>query len=240
MINKYSYEKLKKQDPYEFERFIVEQFGGEPNIKQRGDKGIDGKKDGIGIQVKMSKVCRPIVQQFAGALSDFYTAYELEQKIKNNEVIGYIISFEFSQDAYGEVAKIENDGKGIIKLVPVSEIIPIEHEPKLDLSFRTIGKIQDKDRKTKWKVEVIAKINDKELENLNNDEINDFVMWDLEFNEKQGFTPNVLMDKSGKQEVILEEGANFIACKATDKNGLENVEVIKLWSNGAVKKVLFE
>ena len=102
IIKKYSYERLKKQDPYEFEIFIVEQFGGELNIKQRSNKGIDGKKDGIGIQVKMSKVSRPIVQQFAWALSDCYTAYELEQKIKNNEVIGYIISFEFS-----EVAKIE-------------------------------------------------------------------------------------------------------------------------------------
>ena len=173
IIKKYSYERLKKQDPYEFEIFIVEQFGGELNIKQRSNKGIDGKKDGIGIQAKMSKVGRPIVQQFAGALSDCYTAYELEQKIKNNEVIGYIIPFEFSQDAYGEVAKIENDGKGIIKLVPVSEIIPIEYELRLDLSFRTIGKIKDKDNKTKWQVEVIAEINDKELENLHNDEIND-------------------------------------------------------------------
>ena len=100
--------------------------------------------------------------------------------------------------------------------------------------------LKDKDGKTKWQVEVIAKINDKELENLNNDEIHDFVMWDLKFNEKQGFTPNVFMDKKGRQTILLEEGANFIACKATDKSGLENVEVIKLWSNGAVKKVLFD
>ena len=70
----------------------------------------------------------------------------------------------------------------------MSEIIPIEYELRLDLSFRTIGKIKDKDNKTKWQVEVIAEIKDKELENSNSDEINDFVLWDLKFNKKQCFT----------------------------------------------------
>lgn len=47
-LHKYDYDMLRYQNAFAFETWIVEQFGGTPNVKQRNDFGMDGKtKDNL-------------------------------------------------------------------------------------------------------------------------------------------------------------------------------------------------
>jgi hypothetical protein len=55
-LHKYDYDTLFNQNPFDFETFIIQQFGGIPQNKKGGDKGIDGKtQSGAPIQVKQSE-----------------------------------------------------------------------------------------------------------------------------------------------------------------------------------------
>ncbi|MDR0326702.1 MAG: site-specific DNA-methyltransferase [Planctomycetaceae bacterium] len=38
-LHKYDYETLRNKDAFEFESWILQQYGGEPNVQQRGDSG---------------------------------------------------------------------------------------------------------------------------------------------------------------------------------------------------------
>ena len=54
-LHTYNSISLRNQNPFEFETFIIKEFGGIPNIKQRNDLGLDGKMpDNTPIQVKGS------------------------------------------------------------------------------------------------------------------------------------------------------------------------------------------
>ncbi|MCL2118853.1 MAG: site-specific DNA-methyltransferase [Planctomycetaceae bacterium] len=65
-LHKYDYDTLRYKNSFEFERWIVQQFGGVSNAKQRHDFGLDGKTpDGTPIQVKRSdNVGRNIIDNF--------------------------------------------------------------------------------------------------------------------------------------------------------------------------------
>jgi len=65
-LHKYDYDRLFKMNAFDFEKWIVEQFGGMSNIKQRGDFGMDGKlRDGTPVQVKQSEgIGRNVVDNF--------------------------------------------------------------------------------------------------------------------------------------------------------------------------------
>ena len=65
----------------------------------------------------------------------------------------------------------------------------------------------------------------------------EFYAWDFEYNEKKGFLPFTVIDKSGKQTHTFKAGVHVIAVKVVDNEGLESVETIKLKVNGVVKKV---
>ena len=55
-LHKYDEEKLFNEDPFKFETWVIQQFGGIGQNKKGGDKGVDGKTlDGTPIQVKQSK-----------------------------------------------------------------------------------------------------------------------------------------------------------------------------------------
>jgi len=41
-LYKYDYDTLRCKDAFEFENWIVQQFGGTGNVKQRSDFGLDG------------------------------------------------------------------------------------------------------------------------------------------------------------------------------------------------------
>jgi len=54
--------------------------------------------------------------------------------------------------------------------------------------------------------------------------------------EKSKFNPSVIMDKEGKQIIVLKTGTHNIAVKVVDNDGLENIEVVKLKINGEMKR----
>jgi hypothetical protein len=65
----------------------------------------------------------------------------------------------------------------------------------------------------------------------------EFYSCNFEYNtEKNKFKPSVIMDKEGKQTIVLKTGTHNIAVKVVDNDGLENIEIIKLKINGAVER----
>ncbi len=116
------FDELNTMDPYEFEGFIVTEFGGTPNQKRRGDKGIDGRKEGLPIQVKQSRrIGRNVVDNFRAAI----------QRDKHTE--GYIIAFSFGTGARNEAARLKNEEDIHITLVEAGEIVKINHRPLVEI-----------------------------------------------------------------------------------------------------------
>src|SRR4028119_507929 len=72
-FHKYDYETLRNSDAFAFESFIIQQYGGTGNLKQKGDMGIDGKtREGAPIQVKRSdNIGRNVVDNFYSAIQRF-------------------------------------------------------------------------------------------------------------------------------------------------------------------------
>ncbi|PQJ95433.1 hypothetical protein CXB77_14600 [Chromatium okenii] len=69
-LHQYDYDTLRYQNAFAFETWIIEQYGGTPNTRQRGDLGIDGKtRDGVPIQVKRSDdIGRNVIDNFHSAI----------------------------------------------------------------------------------------------------------------------------------------------------------------------------
>jgi hypothetical protein len=109
-------EQLRKLPPFEFENWAVIAVGGTPNRKQIGDMGIDGriypisalpkgraKEDQFAfmdewypIQVKQSdKVGRPDIDSFEAVM------------MRENRDKGFVVGFEFTQDAESEINRFE-------------------------------------------------------------------------------------------------------------------------------------
>lgn len=108
-------DELATMDPHEFARLvIVEKLDGILSPRKSGDMGIDGwiEFKTVPVQVKRwgHKVGRPEVDKFK-------TAVERDNKQK-----GIIISFEFSKDAYSEVARIEKENGIKILLMSAEEV----------------------------------------------------------------------------------------------------------------------
>ncbi|MES2764924.1 MAG: DNA methyltransferase [Bacteroidota bacterium] len=139
-LHKYDYDTLRFKDAFEFESFIVEQFGGVSNKKQRGDSGIDGRaRDGSPIQVKRSDgIGRNVVDNFYSAAQRFDKKL-LERNKADKQPIGTIIAFSFGSGAVQEVARLKNHEDVIIKLVKVEDIIPIAKKPQLELKIRDLS-----------------------------------------------------------------------------------------------------
>ncbi|MDR0655373.1 MAG: site-specific DNA-methyltransferase, partial [Treponema sp.] len=129
-LHKYDYDTLRYKDAFQFEAWIVQQFGGAPNAKQRGDMGLDGKtSDGTPIQVKRSdNIGRNVIDNFKSAVERFDKNL-FEKNIVAKKPIGYIIAFSFGKGAVEEVARLKNREDRIIKLITVEEIIPIATKP---------------------------------------------------------------------------------------------------------------
>jgi DNA modification methylase len=222
-LHKYDYDIIRYSDAFEFENWIVKQFGGEANVKQRGDMGLDGKKNGIPIQVKRSEgIGRNVVDNFKSAIGRFY-GKAFDQKKNDNEVDGFIIAFSFGKGAYEEIARLKNEEGLLIELVKVENIIPIAKKPKLAISFEDKG-LNDKGQRV---IEFTSKAeSDAEL-----------YQWDFGYSEDEGFNAEVMIDKTGVQTYEFAAGEYNIACKVVDVEGLESVESIKLKINGVVKQV---
>jgi hypothetical protein len=226
-LHKYDYDTLRYKDAFQFETLIIQQFGGMPNDKQRGDKGVDGTTaEGAPIQVKRSdNIGRDVIDNFKSAVERFDKTL-LEKNAAAKKPIGYIIAFSFTQGAKNEVDRLQNKQDIIIKLVCVEDIVPIVAKPAVAVHIREL----EKDEAGTRKIECTA--TGDSLSSIQ------FYSWDFAYDaEKKKFKPSVIMDKEGKQVVSLKPGAHTIAVKAVDTDGLENIEVIKLKINGAIQRV---
>ena len=107
-LYKYDYDTLRYKDAFEFESWIIQQFGGVPQNKKGGDKGIDGKTgDGIPIQVKRSdNIPRDVIDKFPTA-SQRYDKILFQKNQKAKQPIGYIIAFSFNKGAIEEVQALK-------------------------------------------------------------------------------------------------------------------------------------
>jgi DNA modification methylase len=225
-LHKYDEETLFNEDPFKFETWIIQQFGGIAQNKKGGDAGVDGKtKDGTPIQVKQSRdIGVNVVKNFFVSAKE-YNKYRFDKNVAEKNPAGYIIAFSFGRGAVQEAARLKNNENVIIRLVTVNEIVPLSAKPNVAIHFNEIGKNEDGSRK----IELTAA-----GDSLSGIE---FYSWDFEYNtEKNKFKPSVIIDKEGKQIIELEIGTHNIAVKVVDNDGLENIEVIKLKINGGVKR----
>lgn len=223
-LHKYDYDTLRYKDAFEFESFIVTQFGGINNKKQRGDLGLDGKtRENQPIQVKRSdNVGRNVVDNFLSAVKR-NDKNLFDKNVTNKISVGYIIAFSFGKGAVQEVARLKNEENIIIELVKVEEIIPIAKKPKLTVEIFDKGK----NEKLLTEIEFLAK--------GESEAGIEFFMWDFDYKDDK-FNPENLFDKSGNQTWKFKAGTHKIAVKVIDNEGLENIEIINLKVNGKVER----
>ena len=223
-LHKYDYDTLRYKDAFEFETWIVGQFGGIPNSKQRGDLGLDGKtRENQAIQVKRSDgVGRNVIDNFKSACERFDKA-NFEKNKAANTPIGFIIAFSFGKGAIEEIARLRNEENCIIKLVTVEEIVPIAKKPSLKVEMQDLGKVKEL-RQISF---VATGQSEAGVE---------FYAWDFAYNETN-FNPEILLDKTGKQTYLFKAGEHKIAVKVVDNEGLETLEVLKLKINGKVENL---
>jgi len=225
-LHKYDYDTLRYANAFEFENWIVQQFGGVSNTKQRGDFGLDGKmSDNTPIQVKRSdNIGRNVIDNFLSAVKRADKIL-YDKNIEDKKPIGYIIAFSFGKGAVEEVARLKLKENIIIELVTVEKIVPIAKKPTITVEINELNK----------GINPLAK--DIEFVASGQSEAGiEFYSWDFEYNPEKGFKADVMIDKEGKQTVKLKAGLHNIAVKVVDNDGLESVEVVKLKVNGRVER----
>jgi DNA modification methylase len=211
---KYNRNSLLSMDAFKFEQFIIEQFGGEPNVKQVGDGGRDGVKreNGIAVPIQVKRrenVGRPDLQKFVGHL------------ISDNVNRGYFIAFSYARNAYEYVAGLKLKQNIEIKLIKVDEVVPLAEPPHILLSYewRDIGENHDKE------ITFTAAGDDVEI-----------WQWDWDYDPAGGFRGEVLMDKAGRQTHVFSGGSHEIAVRGVNKECTNAVEVLHLVVNGRVRQ----
>lgn len=223
-LYKYDYDTLRNKQAFEFETWIIEQFGGTANTKQRNDLGLDGRsKENAPIQVKRSdNVGREIIDKFKSSC-ERYDKSLFENNKADKKPCGFIIAFSFGKGAIQEVARLNNQENIIVQLVTVAEIVPIAKKPTLTIKFEDLGI----DKKNIREIEFIATgASESGIE---------FFAWDFNYNSVKGFNAEILLDKEGKQTYKFKAGSYSIAVKVIDNEGLENIETVKLKINGEAK-----
>jgi DNA modification methylase len=224
-LHKYDYDTLRYKNAFEFESWIVQQFGGISNAKQHGDFGLDGKMpDNTPMQVKRSdNIGRNVIDNFLSAVQRFDKKL-FEKNIASRKTIGYIIAFSFGKGAIQEVARLKNQENIIIELVTVDKIVPIAKKPTITVEVNELSR----DVKGVRELEFIA---------VGQSEAGiEFYSWDFDYQADKGFRASVIIDKDGKQHHKLKAGLHHIAVKVVDNDGLESTEVIKLKVNGTVER----
>jgi hypothetical protein len=140
-LHKYDYDTLRYKNAFEFESWIVQQFGGVSNTQQRGDFGLDGKMpDGTPIQAKRRDgIGRNVIDNFLSAAKRADKRLYAEN-IKTKKPIGYIIAFSFGKGAIEEVARLKNQESIIVRLVCVDEIVPIAMKPTVTVKMKELAR----------------------------------------------------------------------------------------------------
>jgi len=223
-LHKYDYDTLRNKPAFAFETWIIEQYGGTANTKQRSDLGLDGKTaENTPIQVKRSdNIGRNVIDNFHSAVMRNDKALYEKNKSEHKSV-GIIIAFSFGKGAIQEAARLKNQENVIIELVTVAEIVPISKKPTLTVKFNDLGT----DSKKLREIEFTA--------TAESESGIEFFAWDFNYNAEKGFNAEVFLDKEGKQSFKFKAGSYSIAVKVIDNEGLENIEVLKLKINGVVK-----
>jgi len=224
-LYKYDYDTLRYSDAFEFENWIIQQYSGVANTKQRSDLGIDGKtREGVPIQVKRSdNIGRNVIDNFQSACKRFDSKKFDENQASKNPV-GILIAFSFGKGAIQEVARLKNQENIMIELITVEQIIPIFKKPKLSVEFMDLG------------------LNAKELREIEfiacgeSEAGIEFYAWDFDYQADNGFKANIMIDKIGKQTHQFKTGSFQIAVKVVDNDGLESLEIIRLKVNGKIKR----
>jgi len=225
-LHKYDYDTLRYGNAFEFESWIVQQFGGVSNTKQRGDFGLDGKMpDDTPIQVKRSdNIGRNVVDNFiAAAMRSDKKLFD--KNVEEQKPVGFIIAFSFGRGAIEEVARLKLKEEIIIELVTVDKIVPIAKKPSIKVEFSDLGK----DEKGVREIQMVA---------FGESEAGiEFYSWNLNYNSEKGFKADIMIDKEGKQIVKFKGGGDYnVAVKVVDNDGLESIEVVKLKVNGTVTR----
>ena len=218
-LRTFDYDLLRNQNAFEFEMFIIEQFGGIPNLKQRNDFGLDGRMpDNTPIQVKRSdNIGRNVIDNFFAAVQR--SDKKLFEKNKSErKIVGYIIAFSFSKGAIEEVARLKNKEHIIIELKKVCDIVIYGKPPKVTLTANEL-------EQSRYAFEASAE-SETGIE---------FYSWDFNHKPEDGFKADVYLDKEGKQVRKLKPGEHQIAVEAVDKSGLDGMDKIKLKVNETVK-----
>jgi DNA modification methylase len=224
-LYKYDYDTLRYSDSFEFEEWIVQQYGGTGNVRKRGDYGIDGRmSDNTPVQVKRSdNIGRNVIDNFMSAVRRFDKVL-LEKNRKESKPVGYIIAFSFSKGAIEEAARLKIKENIIIKLVTVDEIVPIAKKPTITIDISE----KSRDENSLWDLELMA--------TGHSDAGIEFYSWDCSYDSKKGFKPSLIIDKEGRHRHQFKAGLHYIAVKVVDNDGLENIEVIKLQVNGKIER----
>lgn len=214
VLHKYDYDDLFTMDPFRFESFIVQQFGGIPNIKQRGDLGLDGRtSDGTPIQVKQSEsIGRNVVDNLKSA-AERYDRTRYQAAIENGKPVAYLIAFSFGKGAIAEVARLRLENHIDIRLVRVDDIVNLAKKPVMSLRMENT---ELPDGRTQIDFEIVA----------SPDSRISFYSWDWDYEpETKIFKPEVQIDTKGQQRRIFAPGTYTIAVKAVDEDGLETIGV---------------
>ena len=224
-LHKYDYDTLRYSDAFEFENWIIQQFGGTSNTKQRGDLGLDGKMpDNSPIQVKRSdNIGRNVIDNFFAAVQRSDKSL-FDKNVANRKPVGYIIAFSFGKGAVEEVARLKLKENIIINLISVEDIVPIAKKPTLTVQINELPR----DEKGVRIVEFIA--------NGQSETGIEFYSWDFHYDTQTGFQADLMIDKDGRQAIKLNPGFHTIAVKVFDNDGLESIEVVKLNVNGTVER----
>ena len=225
LLHKYDYDTLRCSNAFEFESWVIQQFGGTSNTKQRGDFGLDGKMpDNTPIQVKRSdNIGRNVIDNFFAAVQRSDKKL-FDKNVASCNPVGYIIAFSFGKGAVEEVARLKLKENIIIELVTVDKIVPIAKKPIITVETNELSR----GAKGIREIEFIAS---------GQSEVGiGFYSWDFNYNPETGFRADVMIDKEGKQTVKLKAGLHNIAVKVMDNDGLGSLEVVKVKVNGAVER----
>lgn len=212
LLHQYDYDTLRNRDAFEFETWIIEQFGGVANARQRNDFGLDGKMpDHTPIQVKRSdNIGRNVIDNFLSAVQRSDSRL-FEKNKAEGKPVGYIIGFSFGKGAIEETARLRNKQHVIIELKKVGDIVPYGKKPEVTLTASEIEQY-------KYSLAATAQ-SDAEIE---------FYSWDFDHKPEDGFKADVYLDKEGKQVRRFQPGEHHIAVEAVDRNGLDGTDKIKL------------
>jgi len=224
-LHKYDYDKLFNQNPYEFESFIVQQFGGAANKKQRGDFGLDGKMpDGTPIQVKQQEnVGRADIDKFYSSVIRADRRL-FDKNIAEHKPVGYFIAFSYGRGTIEEVARLRNQENTIIELVKVEDIVPIAKKPTISITIDELRITEKQEHELEFTATGMSEAGI------------EFYSWDFNYDKENGFKADIMLDKEGKQTLRLKAGQHSIAVKVVDNDGLESIEVVKLKVNGKVER----